>query len=61
MKYENSRYDFFVSELENMIPQLATLLDCGFAVEISKSRSGLKLNSIKRQHEVICRNRKRGE
>lgn len=58
MNYDKSRREFYAEELQNMIPQLARLLDSGYAVEISRSRSGLKLNSIKRQHEVICHNKK---
>lgn len=61
MKYNKSRRDFYAEEIQNMIPQLSKLLDSGYAVEISQSRSGLKLNSIKRQHIVICHRKEGGE
>lgn len=57
MKYETTRKEFYESEVHNMAAQIAEIIDSGEMVEISKSRSGLKLFRIKRRHEVV---RKRG-
>ena len=57
MKYEKSRKEFYEAEIHSMAEQLAEILDNGETVEISKSRSGLKLFGVKRRHEVV---RKRG-
>lgn len=57
MKFEKSRKEFYESEVHDMAAQIAEIIDSGEMVEISKSRSGLKLFRIKRRHEVV---RKRG-
>jgi len=57
MKYEKTRAEFYESEVHDMAAQIAEIIDSGEMVEISKSRSGLKLFRIKRRHEVV---RKRG-
>lgn len=57
MEYEKSRKEFYESEIHSMAAQIAEIIDSGEMVEISKSRSGLKLFRIKRRHEVV---RKRG-
>lgn len=58
MKFEKSRKEFYESEVHDMAAQIAEIIDSGEMVEISKSRSGLKLFRIKRRHEVV---RKRGK
>jgi hypothetical protein len=45
-KYELSRQEFYESELSSVLKQIASLLDQGYIVEISQSRSGLKFYSI---------------
>ncbi|MBD5521408.1 MAG: hypothetical protein HDR03_09350 [Lachnospiraceae bacterium] len=57
MEHEKSRREFYEREIHNMAAQIAEIIDNGEMVEISKSRSGLKLFRIKRRHEVV---RKRG-
>lgn len=57
MKYEKTRKEFYEREIHNMAAQMAEILDSGYSVEVGKSRSGLKLFSVSRKHEVV---RKRG-
>ena len=47
------RKEFYEKSIIAMASQLAEILDSGEAVEISRSRSGLKLIRAKRRHEVI--------
>ena len=47
------RKEFYRQSIIAMAEQLAEILDSGEAVEISRSRSGLKLIRAKRRHEVI--------
>lgn len=55
MKYEKTRRQFFEEEIHKMTSQLATILDDGYTVEISRSRSGVKIFKVSRQHETIKR------
>lgn len=55
MKYETTRKEFYESEVHNMAAQIAEILDNGYSVEIGKSRSGLKLFTVSRKHEVVKR------
>lgn len=55
MKYEKTRKEFYESEVHNMAAQIAEILDKGYSVEIGKSRSGLKLFTVSRKHEVVKR------
>jgi len=61
MKYEKTRKEFYESEIHNMAEQCAELLDKGYSIEIGKSRSGLKLFTVSRKHEVIRRKGNRHE
>ncbi len=45
--------DFYKQLLIGMADQIADLLADGKAVEIDRSRSGLKLYSFRRRHEVV--------
>lgn len=54
---EESRKDFYKKTIIDMAEQLAGILDNGEAVEISRSRSGLKLIRARRRHEVIRKTR----
>ena len=47
------RKEFYRQSIIAMTSQLAEILDNGEAVEISRSRSGLKLIRAQRRHEVI--------
>ena len=53
MKFEGTRKEFLAEKLENAIPLISDLLDRGFQVEISRSRSGVKLHYYKKQFQVI--------
>lgn len=55
MRYEKTRKEFYESEVHNMAAQMAEILDKGYSVEIGKSRSGLKLFTVSRKHEVVKR------
>lgn len=55
MRYEKSRKEFYETEIRNMAEQMAELLDKGYSVEIGRSRSGLKLFTVSRKHEVVKR------
>ena len=45
--------DFYKKLLIDMRDQTAELLAAGKAIEIDRSRSGLKLYSFRRRHEVV--------
>lgn len=53
MKYEQTRAEFYKGEIEKMADQLAGYIDEGLTVELSRSRSGIKLFVVKRRHEVV--------
>lgn len=53
MKYEKSRQEFYEEELRQMARQISEILDSGYSVEICRSRSGLKMYSCRKRHEVI--------
>lgn len=55
MIYEKTRKEFYKSEIHSMAEQIAQILDSGYSVEIGKSRSGLKLFTVSRKHEVVKR------
>lgn len=59
--FETDREQFYENEIVSMSGQIAELLDNGYAVEIARSRSGLKLFAIKRKHEVVKTDRKESE
>lgn len=44
----------------DMSDQMAALLTDGKAIEIDRSRSGLKLYSFRRRHEVVQKNKNYG-
>lgn len=51
------RKRFYESELHRMAEQVAEILDKGYTVEISQSRSGLKIFKVSRRYEVVKRNK----
>ncbi len=55
MNYEQEKKNIYKQLLIDMADQMATLLSEGRAIEISKSRSGLKLYSFRKRHEVVQR------
>lgn len=55
MEREKSRKEFYEKELHGMAEQMAEMLDNGFAVEVARSRSGLKLFAVTRRHAVVKR------
>lgn len=55
MKFEKSRKEFYENKIHNMADQLAELLDKGYSIEVGRSRSGLKLFTVSRKHEVVKR------
>lgn len=55
MEYSKTRKEFYESEVHNMAAQIAEILDKGYSVEIGKSRSGLKLFTVSRKHEIVKR------
>lgn len=55
MKYEKTRKKFYKDELNSIAEEIAQILDNGYSVEISKSRSGLKMFSISKKHVVVRR------
>lgn len=52
MEFEE-RKETYKQLLIGMSEQMAALLAAGQAVEVDRSRSGLKLYSFRRKHEVI--------
>lgn len=57
MNYEKTRREFYEQELHAMSKQLSEILDSGHQVEISQSRSGLKVYSVKKKHQIVRRGR----
>lgn len=55
MKYEGTRKAFLAEKLESAIPVITDLLDRGYRIEISRSRSGIKVYSRKKQFQMINR------
>lgn len=55
MKYEQTRKELYQKEIEKMADQLASYIDEGLTVELSRSRSGIKLFVVKRRHEMVTR------
>lgn len=55
MEYSKTRKEFYETEIHNMAEHMAELLDRGYSVEIGRSRSGLKLFTVNRKHEVVKR------
>jgi hypothetical protein len=56
MKYEKTRAEFYEQEIHGMARQLSEILDRGCSVELAKSRSGIKIFSVLKQHQIIRRN-----
>lgn len=50
---EQSKKEFYKQLLIDMSDQMADLLAAGQAIEVDRSRSGLKWYSFRRRHEVI--------
>lgn len=61
MEYQKTRKEFYESEMHRMASQIAEILDAGYAVEIAKSRSGLKLFSVLKKHQVVRRENHNGD
>lgn len=61
MEYEKTRKEFYESEIHRMASQIAEILDAGYAVELAKSRSGLKLFSVSKKHQVVRRENHNGD
>lgn len=57
MEY-NTNKESYKNLVKDMVDQISEILDSGSAVEISKSRSGLKLYRVNRRHEVLKHKRK---
>lgn len=55
MQKEIRSKEFYQNQLSQMNEQMAELLFEGRAIEVDHSRSGLKLYSFKRRHEVVQR------
>lgn len=55
--YLGSKKELYQSQISAMAGQLAQLLDDprNTCIEISRSRSGLKITKITRKHEVVAR------
>lgn len=53
MKFEGTRKEFLAEKLESVTPMIADLLDQGYQIELSRSRSGCKLYYYKKQFQVI--------
>lgn len=49
--------DIYKQLLCDMSEQMATLLADGKTIEVDRSRSGLKLYSFRRRHEVVQKNK----
>lgn len=60
MKYETTRKEFYEGEINRIAEQAAEILDKGCSVEFARSRSGLKMFSVRRRHEVFRGNGKDG-
>lgn len=53
--------DIYKQLLIDMADQMAALLADGKAIEIDKSRSGLKLYSFRRKHEIVQKKENKNE
>lgn len=53
MNYEKTRQEFYEDEIHKMAAQIAEILDSGYAVELAKSRSGIKLFSVSRKYQLV--------
>lgn len=54
---EQEKKDIYKQLLCDMSEQMASLLADGKAIEVDRSRSGLKLYSFRRRHEVVQKNK----
>lgn len=52
---EQEKKEFYKRLLIEMSSQMADLLADGKAIEVDRSRSGLKMYSFRRKHEVVQR------
>lgn len=59
MEYEGTRKSFYESRVHELAEQIASILDSGRQVEISQSRSGVKLSSFRRKRESIQRKQRK--
>lgn len=50
---EQNKKEIYKQLLIDMSDQMADLLSAGQTIEVDRSRSGLKLYSFRRRHEVI--------
>lgn len=53
MKFENDKQSAYQKLLIEMSEQMACLLADGKAIELDHSRSGIKMYSFRRKHEII--------
>ena len=51
--YENHKKELYKSQICEIIEIIADLIDQGYQVELSRSRSGVKLYSVSKRHHVI--------
>lgn len=58
MEYKNEQEERYKEQLLSMIEQLAKALNDGYTLELSKSRSGIKLFLVRKRHVVLSPNRK---
>lgn len=61
MKYEKTRKEFYEKRLHEIAPEIAELLDNGYQVEICRSRSGIKIYSVLKKHQVVRRENHNGD
>lgn len=54
--YETSRREFYKKSIQSMSEQIADIISDGAVVQISRSRSGLKINKVIVVHEVVQKN-----
>lgn len=54
MRYE-TRKEFYEKRLHEIVPEIAGLLDNGYQVEVCRSRSGIKIYSVLKKHQVITK------
>lgn len=53
LQHPATRQQCYENKVCNMSKQISQLLDSGYSVEISKSRSGLKLCKVSRKYEQV--------
>lgn len=60
MEHEVTRKQFYEDKIHEMAAQAAQILDEGNSLELARSRSGIKMFSVRRRHEVLGGNGKDG-